>query len=802
MIVVRGFGLRVVGLAAVLAPRAASGQAAPVPYQNVLDRRGSPEAMRDTGPEGHQRFSPLFDLGSWHGYLLPDGSGGYGGFPGPLVVAEEYSVYLARELDRLVLRDAAGRDRVWAGARVRIASRPGVLTQEYDFDDLSVALALRMASSRSAAVVTTLRNRSGHAQTWRLVWRGALLETWDRTGHSVAGRYPEWRRTLTAVPGGVDIALGRLRDPTAIMFSDGAGMSLRRSVPTRTRVAGTSYESESGLIPLAPGGTFTALTIQTFTLDAREWGREAPRVDRWLANAGASAAIIARATDRRWSGYLTRAWHGVARDSAARRLTQKAVETLIGNWRSPAGALLHDAIVPSTVARWFNGVWAWDSWKHAAALAHVDPGLGRRSVEAMFDYQIRTDDPLRPQDAGMIPDAIFFNRDSARGGDGLNWNERNSKPPLATWAVWTLHRAAPDPRWLARMYPRLVAYHEWWWRRRDPDANGLAAYGATAHSAHVVTGGALRLTLAGESAAVSGIAAFDSLRRAGAPVWAPVIEAAGWESGMDGAARFGGLDSTRERQYADVHCHKDIGCARRDWTPALREDRDAAGTPLGYTLAQESVDLNAFLAADAAGLSLIATALGHKADAARWASRTRALGTRVQRCFWDPDARFFFDRDVSNTASDSQGCTGRLLSHRGRGAEAWSVLWSGWASPAQAQALGEAMEDAQAFGGGLPLPTAARDNPGFGPQIYWRGRVWVDQLFFGLDGLRRAGDRARADRLWRRFLNGAGGLAGEGPVNENYDPDSGAPLGAPHFSWTAAHLLLWLEGSGSAPRLP
>ncbi len=36
----------------------------------------------------------------------------------------------------------------------------------------------------------------------------------------------------------------------------------------------------------------------------------------------------------------------------------------------------------------------------------------------------------------MIIDALFYNFDEFRGGDGINWNERNSKPPLAGWAIW------------------------------------------------------------------------------------------------------------------------------------------------------------------------------------------------------------------------------------------------------------------------------------------------------------------------------------------------------------------------------
>ena len=270
---------------------------------------------------------------------------------------------------------------------------------------------------------------------------------------------------------------------------------------------------------------------------------------------------------------------------------------------------------------------------------------------------------------------------------------------------------------------------------------------------------------------------------------------------MDDAARFGGLGSARLALYAAARCAGDLACATRDWTPAILENHDERGVLAGYSLAQASVDLNAYLAVEEAALSRIASALGKRDDAGRWAKRAHMLGTRVQECFWDAGSRFFYDRDLATTRIGANGCRGVLLTRRGRGAEAWAVLWSGFATAAQARALGEAMEDSLAFGGGLPLPTAARDNPGFGPTIYWRGRVWVDQLYFALDGLRRAGDSARADRLWQRFVERAGGLTNGDPLNENYDPDGGAPLGAPNFSWTAAHILLWLEGNGGAPRV-
>jgi putative isomerase len=606
---------------------------------------------------------------------------------------------------------------------------------------------------------------------------------------------------LDVTPAGIDVRLGVVRDAQNLMFSPGAALHIRRSIVATSHVSGTSYVAESAPITLAPGASHTVVSVHTYVLTGNEWSHEQTTVQAWLTAPHAFAQRLQQATDRRWRNYLTPALRGVAPDTVTQRLAQKAVETLIGNWRSPAGALLHDGVVPSTVSRWFNGLWAWDSWKHAAALASIDPALGRRVVESMFDYQITSADTVRPQDDGMVVDAVFFNRNAARGGDGENWNERNSKPPLAVWAVLSLHDASPDRAWLARMYPKLVAYHRWWWRRRDSNRNGLAEYGATADAAHANESGQLRFTVEGESRPLAGLSAYDSLRAAGQRPRAAASDAISWESGMDNAARFGDLDEDRLLLYANTRCHGDLLCARRDWTPTLWEQRSASGVVQGYSLAQESVDLNAFLAVEERGLSRIAASIGRTDDATRWARASRALGARVQQCFWDSTAPFFFDRDVSDTTHDARGCAGHLLSRRGRGPEAWVALWSGLANADQVRALGDAMESERAFGGGLPMPTAARDNPAFGAQLYWRGRVWVDQLFLALDGLRRAGDGARADRLWQRFLRDAQGVSGSAPLHENYDPDTGAQLGAPNFSFTAAHVLLWLEGRGGAPRL-
>lgn len=49
-------------------------------FKNIINRTGAPDYMHDYDHDDHQRFNPFFDLGSWHGHLLPDGPATMGGF--------------------------------------------------------------------------------------------------------------------------------------------------------------------------------------------------------------------------------------------------------------------------------------------------------------------------------------------------------------------------------------------------------------------------------------------------------------------------------------------------------------------------------------------------------------------------------------------------------------------------------------------------------------------------------------------------------------------------------------------------
>ena len=177
----------------------------------------------------------------------------------------------------------------------------------------------------------------------------------------------------------------------------------------------------------------------------------------------ARPAFYLTASQQRWEEYLKKGLTNPDATPEQTRVAVKAIETLNGNWRSPGGAVKYNTVTPSVTGRWFSGnqTWPWDTWKQAFAMAHFNPDIAKENIRAVFSWQIQPGDSVRPQDVGFVPDLIAWNLSPERGGDGGNWNERNTKPSLAAWSVMEVYNVTQDKAWLAEMYPKLVAYHDW-----------------------------------------------------------------------------------------------------------------------------------------------------------------------------------------------------------------------------------------------------------------------------------------------------------------------------------------------------
>lgn len=711
------------------------------PGDNIYGRH---TATNYSGTNNYNNFS---DMGAWHGYYLHDleVTDLYGGFAGPVIIAEEYPVNLSDAISKIVVSGQDGSVYDLAEASVEAVYYPGRLEQSYEFDEFLLKLELIMGTNRSAVIKTSIENKTEGPLELQLKWKGKIYDRFQ-------GSYG-LGAALEATDEGVEVHFSDLRYTWNLFTTEENQFTIAFDRPVTTTVSEDllSYETVmNDAVEIEQGDTFVTWSTQSFTFTEEEAAAEEANIADMLANGESYFAD----NHERWQGYLDHVLSDV--DPIGKEYQNaavKSVETLATNWRSPAGALQHDGIVPSMSYQWFIGLWAWDTWKAAIGTSMFDGELAQNNIRAIFDYQITEDDTLRPQDAGAIVDCIFYNQNEARGDDGGNWNERNSKPPLAAWSVYNVYQQTQDVEFLREMYPKLVAYHNWWYTNRDVDQNGVAEYGAMVDDAHYqwVENESGDWEIAVDEKG-------NKLFEAGA-----VIEAAAWESGMDNATRF-----DEEGNGPD-----DVGVL-------VYENKDEEGEVIGYSINQESVDLNAYLYAEKGFLKSIADILGYEEDAENYETEAEKLLQYVNDNMYDEETGFYYDLQTNE-----DGSVKKLLVNRGKGTEGWIPLWANMATEEMAEKVVENMMDEEKFNLTVPFPTASKDNDKFDPERYWRGPVWLDQAMFGVEALQNYGYLEEARETAYKLFDNTEGLLGDGPIRENYNPVTGEGLHTTNFSWSA-----------------
>jgi putative isomerase len=425
-------------------------------YPDLLDLR---TVIRDVRNVDRSFFS---DRGAWHAYALPEDPADYGAFIGPLLM-ELSGTWLGNDVSRLRIFEA-GSEILLSEAVASVHSYPGLLTQKFVIEDLTVGLELLFIDERTSMVQVSIRNAGPSEREIAVLWEGDVMFEAD---------------TMIAI--GTTLSIPIEQGERHVAFEYAHANFRKLSVGENA----FTVEYVPMRIPSNRSTSFSYTQSYSFTTDGT------PRAPRQVDYHRAYTANAAR-----WNGYLRKIFESMAdeySEESYRRLAAKSVITLITNWRSAARDLAHDGLFPSSSYQGFYGFWSWDSWKHAVALSMFHIPLAVSSVRSLFTLQGRD---------GMIPDCIF-----ADSGDN-NW--RDTKPPLAAWAVWNIFQMSADTGFVREMYPKLVRYHDWWYTHRDHDKNGLCEYGSTDGT----------------------------------------TIAAKWESGMDNAIRFDGISLVRSQEKA------------------------------------------------------------------------------------------------------------------------------------------------------------------------------------------------------------------------------------------------------------
>jgi len=761
-----------------------------VDYKNLIDRTGTPRYIQDFEQGGHQRFSPLFDSGAWHGHLLPTDENA-GAFTGPAIITEEYLNFIAPYLEKLtVYKGKKINDANRVNLTMQAYSLPGALVQVLSGEGVNIKLTLRFVTNRTSLVKTKIKTN----QPLTLRFEGQLIDKLTaengkaKDTRSPFSVYPQLQPKWQVTENNITLRFGKVRAYGHLLTSGSSQLQINKTLAVKTNHDKQSYVSQTNI-----AGNHTFYTTYSYLLDNQEVASEQAKIADILKQ---PEHYLSR-SKLRWQGYINNATQPISnKQPALQRLAVKSVETLIGNWRSKAGAVGFDTVSPAVTGRWFSGnqTWPWDSYKQAYALATFNPELAKQNLNAVFEHQITENDAVRPWDAGFIPDLVAYNISAERGGDGTNWNERNTKPSLAAWAVWQVFEHTNDEQWLAQLYPKLVAYRDWWLRNRDHNNNGVPEYGATVDKAHNTRDGKLifKVKTSAGWQTNSGLKSYKAYLNdeKTVAIKAPAQTAASWESGRDDAAVFGFINSHQLELYI-----KNGGNAR-DWQVGFAKNVDSEGNLVGYSLLQESVDQASYMAADNRYLSKIAKQLNYPRQASYFLKQATHLRDYINLCMFDEATGFYYDIAIADTPL-TNGCVGKPLVKRGKGPEGWSPLFNQVASVEQAHSVVTTMLDDNEFNSHVPLGSAALTNPAFGADIYWRGRVWLDQVYFGLVGMSHYGYCKQAQQLSEKLLANADGVLSNAPIRENYNPLTGEQQGAPNFSWSAAHLLLIAQKQGN-----
>ena len=189
------------------------------------------------------------------------------------------------------------------------------------------------------------------------------------------------------------------------------------------------------------------------------------------------------------------------------------------------------------------------------------------------------------------------------------------------------------------------------------------------------------------------------------------------------------------------------------------------------------VGLNSLLALDAEMLALIAAELGDAAAAQAHSELAAATRDKIRTELWDPARNIFANRLWSGAFVRSLGPT------------SFYPLAAGIPTPEQTEALLVHLSDPDTFGGSPRLPGVTRDDPAFGDNVYWRGRIWPPLNYWVWQGLRRVGRRHEARHLAETSFAMFEKAWAHRLCPENYNATTGHPLDQPDtdgfYGWGA-----------------
>ncbi len=695
-------------------------------YKNILDYSSHSEAeinfqsipydalynYKDTN-----KSNVFADNGSWHGYYLPKNN--ISSFAGPMVLSQEIPLNIGKYLNKLNIK-YNNKQIDFNDSKSELYSLPGKLILNFEFRDFIVSKKLIFCNNRTALIKTTIINKTNKKINIDISIEGSVyLKVKTKSSDKLKNDSKFWFKYFKKIE--------NYDDSINIIFKPIINKQIEEKLHLQYDKKIQKFEvfeKENELIFNSEFGNFEIAANDLLEFNSFESFLFNQEKNDCLFRLSNNYTIE---NNERWNKYIDNIMK-INNQVEYENLIIKSLQTLVSNWRSPAGVINKNFMIPSITYQDFIGAWSWDTWKIVVGVAQFDAALAQECLEAMFEFQIKDNDIVRPNDVGMIPDCIFFNYSPARGGVGFNWNERNSKPPIAAWAVNEIYKISKDISFLKKIYPKIIAYNEWWNNNRSLNKDCILQYGGTVDEQNN----------------------FEDEKT--------IIEAAAWESGMDNAPRF-------------------------DWDRAKVEKVFQEENLIGYVIDQISVDLNSFNYLDFVSLKELAKILKYDSEIIKYEDCAKKVSTFVNKYMYNKPTKFYYD---------IKSIDKRKVVDYGKGMEGIMPLFSGLATTENAKEIIQNIHDKN-YDQFVPFPSVSVNNERFSENDYWRGPVWVDQLYFGIQGVANYGYDLFAKKLAIKALDNMENLLGNSSIRENYNALTGHGLATTNFSWSASLLLIIIK---------
>lgn len=388
--------------------------------------------------------------------------------------------------------------------------------------------------------------------------------------------------------------------------------------------------------------------------------------------------------------------------------------------------------------------WNWDSAFVALGFAEFDRARAWQEVATLFAAQ---------WEDGHTPHIVFHQENSTYfpGPDVWQTAERTegrkpssgiTQPPVSASIVRTLWESRADDtelEQLAAIYPKLVAWHDWFAEFRDPLDNGL------------------------------------------------VMVTHPWETGRDNSVEWDIPMSLVDTSKVGEYTRKDLSMVDQSMRPTSAQyDRYLAMVMFGRQcnwdhkiIANEGpfrvldVGMSMMLLRANRDLLVLAEALGKTEDVERIKARIAKSAAGIN-FLWNDDIGAYCSYDLTSKQHLAIVTNTSFL--------AW---YADVGSMEQRQSL---IDNMQRILGKVQysVPSCDPEHAEFNPILYWRGPIWLVVNYMIGRGLLEAD----LSELGERVFNDTMAIAEAGEFYESFSPVDGTGAGGPHFSWSAA---IWLH---------